>query len=97
MAKLWTNTNYDLKSNKTVLVKEYSKTLAEGDEPYYPVNTTRNAEILEKYTKLAAKDTKDKNIIFGGRLGEYKYYDMDQVFASALNVFENKIKNIFMV
>ena len=54
-----------------------------GDEPYYPVNDDKNGKLYEEYKKLAEKET---NVIFGGRLGEYKYYDMDAVIASVLNM-----------
>jgi len=74
---------------KTVVVKEYSKTWVRGDEPYYPVNTPEDAKKLTHYKELAAQE---KNIIFGGRLGEYAYYDMDQTFAAALDLFD-KIKD----
>ena len=70
--------------NKTVIVREYSKTWQRGDEPYYPVNTAEDREILAKYQELATKDT---HVLFGGRLGEYAYYDMDKTFASALDAF----------
>ena len=66
---------------KTVISREYSSEWHPGDEPYYPVNDERNAELYKKYRALAEKE---KNVIFGGRLGEYKYYDMDQVIAGAL-------------
>lgn len=65
----------------TVISKEFSREWKKGDEPYYPVNDTKNAELYEKYRSLALQE---KNVIFGGRLGEYRYYDMDQVIASAL-------------
>ncbi len=66
---------------KTVISKEFSSEWNPGDEPYYPVNDSRNSEMYQKYRGLADKET---NVIFGGRLGEYKYYDMDQVIARAL-------------
>lgn len=66
---------------KTVISREYSSEWMFGDEPYYPVNDEKNGAIYLKYKHLAEKE---KNIIFGGRLGEYKYYDMDQVIDSAL-------------
>ena len=66
---------------QTVISREYSSEWKPGDEPYYPVNDDRNAELYKRYRKLAANESK---VIFGGRLGEYKYYDMDQVIASAL-------------
>ena len=67
---------------KTVISREYSSEWKFGDEPYYPVNDEKNGLLYDKYKKMADKE---KNIIFGGRLGEYKYYDMDQVIAAALD------------
>lgn len=72
-------------SKKTIIVREYSKTWKQGDEPYYPVNTADDKVKLAKYKELAEKE---KNVLFGGRLGEYAYYDMDKTFASALSMFE---------
>lgn len=66
---------------KTVISKEYSDTWVKGMEPYYPVNNEKNQELYEKYRELADGE---KNVIFGGRLAEYKYYDMDKVIQSAL-------------
>lgn len=68
--------------NKTVITKEYPKEWQGGCEPYYPVNDKKNSDIYLKYKKLADNESK---VIFGGRLAEYKYYDMHQVIASALN------------
>ena len=73
---------------KTVISREYSSEWKPGDEPYYPVNDEKNTGLLHKYQKLAEAESK---VIFGGRLGQYKYYDMDQVIAAALNAVE-KIK-----
>lgn len=70
---------------KTVISREYSSEWKLGDEPYYPVNDDKNAKLYLEYKKLAKKEHK---VIFGGRLGEYKYYDMDQVILSALNKFK---------
>ena len=67
---------------KTVISREYSSEWKPGDEPYYPVNDERNGALYQEYKKLA--DAEEK-VIFGGRLGEYKYYDMDAVIASALD------------
>ena len=67
---------------KTVISREYSSEWKPGDEPYYPVNDERNGALYQQYKALA--DAEEK-VIFGGRLGEYKYYDMDAVIASALN------------
>ena len=66
---------------KTVISREYSSEWKPGDEPYYPVNDEKNSKLYQQYKALADQE---KNVIFGGRLGEYKYYDMDQVIASAL-------------
>ena len=66
---------------KTVITKEYPKTWAKGDEPYYPMNDEKNIELYEKYSQLAQKEG---NVIFGGRLGQYKYYDMDDTVEAAL-------------
>ena len=67
---------------KTVISREYSSEWKPGDEPYYPVNDEKNSALYAKYKELACKEEK---VIFGGRLGEYKYYDMDQVIAAALD------------
>ena len=73
---------------KTVISREFSSEWKPGDEPYYPVNDQRNGELYQQYKRLA--DAEEK-VIFGGRLGEYKYYDMDAVIASALG----KCKELF--
>ena len=73
---------------KTVISREFSSEWKPGDEPYYPVNDQRNGELYQQYKALA--DAEEK-VIFGGRLGEYKYYDMDAVIASALG----KCKELF--
>ena len=70
---------------KTVISREYSSAWKPGDEPYYPVNDEKNGQLYEKYKELAAAEEK---VVFGGRLGEYKYYDMDQVIESALKAAE---------
>lgn len=68
---------------KTIISKEYPLEWKPGDEPYYPVNDEKNSNLYKKYKELADKQ---KNVIFGGRLGEYKYYDMDQVIAASLDM-----------
>lgn len=73
---------------KTVISREYSTEWKPGDEPYYPVNDEKNGKLYSGYKKLAEGE---KNIIFGGRLGEYKYYDMDTVIASALEMCEQEL------
>ena len=65
----------------TIISREYPSEWKEGAEPYYPVNDEKNSALYEKYRALAEKDDK---VIFGGRLGTYKYYDMDKVIAAAL-------------
>ena len=67
---------------KTVISREYSSEWKPGDEPYYPVNDEKNGELYKKYRELADKES---NVVFGGRLGEYKYYDMDKVLRAALD------------
>ena len=74
---------------KTVISREYSSEWQPGDEPYYPVNDAKNGELYAAYRKLAAKE---ENVVFGGRLGEYKYYDMDQVIAAALEKCEEELR-----
>lgn len=73
---------------KTIITKEYSKKWESGDEPYYPVNDEKNNHLYKSYKKLAEKYG---NIIFGGRLGQYRYYDMHQVIAAALQCVEKEI------
>ena len=74
---------------KTVISKEYSSEWKPGDEPYYPVNDEKNGALYQKYKELADQEEK---VIFGGRLGEYKYYDMDAVIAAALELCEREMK-----
>lgn len=73
---------------KTVISREYSSEWKPGDEPYYPVNDEKNVALYAKYRELADKEDK---VIFGGRLGEYKYYDMDAVIDSALSMCEREL------
>ncbi len=74
---------------KTIISREYSSEWKPGDEPYYPVNDEKNGKLYEKYKALADQEEK---VTFGGRLGEYKYYDMDAVIASALAMCEKILK-----
>ena len=71
----------------TIISKEYSSEWQPGVEPYYPVNNDKNNAVYEQY---ATRASKEKNVIFGGRLGQYKYYDMDKVIASALAVVDEE-------
>ena len=74
---------------KTVISKEFSSEWKPGDEPYYLVNNEKNGTLYRKYKELADKEA---NVIFGGRLGEYKYYDMDQVINAALDMCETEFE-----
>lgn len=74
---------------KTIISKEYSSEWKPGDEPYYPVNDEKNSNLYQKYKEIAGLES---NIIFGGRLGEYKYYDMDAVIDAALIKSEEELK-----
>lgn len=74
---------------KTVISREYSSEWRPGDEPYYPVNDKKNGDLYQEYKKLGDAE---QNVIFGGRLGEYKYYDMDQVIAAALKKAGEELK-----
>jgi UDP-galactopyranose mutase len=79
-------------SGKTVIVHEYSRFAEDDDEPYYPINTAEDREKLLKYRELAKKEPM---VLFGGRLGTYKYLDMHMAIGSALTMFENKLKPHF--
>ena len=73
---------------KTVISREYSSEWKLGDEPYYPVNDKKNEQMYKQYKELAEKESQ---VVFGGRLGEYKYYDMDTVIASALDMCKKEL------
>jgi UDP-galactopyranose mutase len=77
---------------KTLVVREYSRFAEEGDEPYYPINTADNREKILAYRELAKKEPM---VLFGGRLGTYKYLDMHMAIGSALSMFENKLRPHF--
>jgi UDP-galactopyranose mutase len=76
-------------SDKTVIQREYSRFAGEGDEPYYPINTADDRAKLLEYRELARSE---KQVLFGGRLGTYKYLDMHMAIGSALSMYDNKIK-----
>ena len=78
--------------DKTVIMREYSRFAEKGDEPYYPVNTSEDREKLLKYRELAEKEPM---VLFGGRLGTYKYLDMHMAIGSALSMFDNKLRPHF--
>ncbi|MDI2032056.1 UDP-galactopyranose mutase [Saccharopolyspora sp. TS4A08] len=82
-------------TDKTVVVREYSRSAESGDEPYYPINTPEDRRKLEAYRELAKKEAKERKVIFGGRLGTYKYLDMHMAIGSALSMFDNKIAPYF--
>lgn len=77
------------KQEKSIISREYSTEWEPGMEPYYPVNNERNNDLFEKYKALADKEEK---VIFGGRLGNYKYYDMDKVIIAALEAVEKYVR-----
>ncbi|MGH3631236.1 MAG: UDP-galactopyranose mutase, partial [Sciscionella sp.] len=74
-----------------VIVREYSRFAESGDEPYYPINTSDDRGKLERYRELAKAEARDRNVLFGGRLGTYKYLDMHMAIGSALSAVDNKI------
>ena len=74
------------KQPKTVISREYSAKWQLGDEPYYPLNDEKNNELYKKYQELAKEE---KKVIFGGRLGQYKYYDMHNVIVAAFETLKN--------
>ena len=76
------------KSDKTIITREYPATWKKGDEPYYAVNNEKNNALYNKYAELAAKENK---VVFGGRLGMYKYFDMDDTIASALELVKKEL------
>ena len=78
-----------LETQSTIITKEYSLEFKSGSEPYYPINNSKNNLLYDEYKKLAANIP---NIIFGGRLGEYKYYDMDAVILKAIELAQNELK-----
>jgi UDP-galactopyranose mutase len=74
--------------DKTIITREYPADWHRGDEPYYPVNNQQNNELYKKYAKLANEQT--PNVLFGGRLGQYRYYNMDQVLHAALTAVDKE-------
>lgn len=76
---------FDTTTPVTIISKEFSSKWEVGDEPYYPINNEQNTQLYSKYAQLAQKESK---VLFGGRLGEYKYYDMDKTVESALKMIE---------
>ena len=82
---------FDTESKKTVITKEYPEKWEKGKEEYYPVNDDKNNDLYSKYKALA---NNEKRIVFGGRLGEYKYYDMDKVIEKALDMVNHELLQV---
>lgn len=78
----------DYPKDRTVVVHEYSRTAEPGDEPYYPISTARDREVLARYRERAAAE---RDVFFGGRLGTYQYLDMHMAIASAMSLFDNRL------
>ncbi|WJY68987.1 UDP-galactopyranose mutase [Corynebacterium auris] len=83
-------------TDKTVIVKEYSRFAGEDDEVYYPINTPEDREKLLAYRRLAAAESRDKGVLFGGRLGTYQYLDMHMAIGAALSLFDNHLRPHFL-
>ena len=77
--------------DKTVIMREYSRFAEGDDEPYYPINTPDDREMLTRYRELADAETENAKVIFGGRLGTYQYLDMHMAIGAALSTFDNKV------
>jgi UDP-galactopyranose mutase len=78
-------------TDKTVIMREYSRFAADDDEPYYPINTEADRELLAAYRARAKAETSSGKVLFGGRLGTYQYLDMHMAIASALNMYDNTL------
>jgi UDP-galactopyranose mutase len=78
-------------TDKTVIMREYSRFAADDDEPYYPINTEADRELLAAYRAKAKAETSSGKVLFGGRLGTYQYLDMHMAIASALNMYDNTL------
>ena len=79
-------------ADKTVIMREYSRFAEGDDEPYYPINTPDDREMLGRYRELAKRETAENKVLFGGRLGTYQYLDMHMAIASALSMFDNTLE-----
>ncbi len=82
----------DYPTEKTVIMREYSRFAQTGDEPYYPINTPEDRAKLLAYRELAKKETETAKVVFGGRLGTYQYLDMHMAIGSALSAFDNVLR-----
>lgn len=78
--------------DKTVIMKEYSRFAEDDDEPYYPINTPADREMLLKYRERAEQEANEEKVFFGGRLGTYQYLDMHMAIGAALSMFDNKLE-----
>src|SRR4029450_8026700 len=76
-------------TDRTVIMREYSRFADDDDEPYYPINTEADRALLGAYRARAKAETASSKVLFGGRLGTYQYLDMHMAIASALNMYEN--------
>jgi UDP-galactopyranose mutase len=85
----------DYPTDRTVVVREFSRFAESGDEPYYPINTADDRGKLDRYRELARKETLNRTVLFGGRLGTYKYLDMHMAIGSALTMFDNRLAPYF--
>ncbi|MGI8694414.1 MAG: UDP-galactopyranose mutase [Geodermatophilaceae bacterium] len=85
----------DYRTDRTVIFREYSRFADRDDEPYYPINTAEDRDMVIRYRKLADRETQSRSVLFGGRLGTYKYLDMHMAIGSALSMFDNRIQPYF--
>ncbi|WP_331209065.1 UDP-galactopyranose mutase, partial [Mycobacterium avium] len=83
------HTERDYPTDKTVIMREYSRFAEDDDEPYYPINTEADRALLAAYRARAKAETASAKVLFGGRLGTYQYLDMHMAIASALNMYDN--------
>lgn len=81
--------------DKTVIMREFSRFADNEDEPYYPINTPDDRDMLKQYRLLAAEEAANNKVLFGGRLGTYQYLDMHMAIGSALSMFDNKLVPFF--
>ena len=85
----------DYQRDSTVIFREYSRFADPKDEPYYPINTAEDRDKLVRYRSLAAQEAEQRRVLFGGRLGSYKYLDMHMAIGSALSMFDNRLRPYF--
>jgi UDP-galactopyranose mutase len=81
--------------NRTVIMREFPRSAGESDEPYYPINTPADRNLVRRYRELAVAESRRANVLFGGRLGSYQYLDMHMAIASALTMYENRLLPYF--